>query len=74
MGPGIKKIVNFYVSGFKSMTVGKYLWIIIIVKLFIMFAILKLFFFKSELSQFDTQEDKVNHVKEQLIEKSQLPE
>ena len=56
------------------MTVGKYLWIIIIVKLFIMFAILKLFFFKSELSQFDTQEDKVNHVKEQLIEKSQLPE
>lgn len=74
MGSGINKIVNFYVSGFKSMTVGKYLWIIIIVKLFIMFAILKLFFFKSELSQFDTQEDKVNHVKEQLIGKSQLPE
>ena len=44
MGPGIKKIVNFYVSGFKSMTVGKYLWIIIIVKLFIMFAILNLNF------------------------------
>ena len=52
------------------MTVGKYLWLIILVKLFIMFAILKLFFFKSELSQYDTHEAKGNHVKEQLIEKA----
>lgn len=52
------------------MTVGKYLWVIILVKLFIMFAILKVFFFKSELSQYNTQEEKGNHVKEQLIEKA----
>ncbi|MBR5583331.1 MAG: DUF4492 domain-containing protein [Lachnospiraceae bacterium] len=70
MGSGIKKILNFYISGFKSMTVGKYLWLIILVKLFIMFAILKLFFFKNELSQFKTNEEKASHVKEQLIEKS----
>lgn len=36
---------RFYVDGFRSMTVGKTLWAIILVKLFIMFAILKLFFF-----------------------------
>ena len=70
MGCGVKKIINFYISGFRSMTVGKYLWMIILLKLFIMFAILKLFFFKSELSQYDTQKDKSNHVKEQLIEKA----
>lgn len=70
MGLGLKKIIDFYVSGFRSMTVGKYLWLIVLVKLFIMFAILKLFFFKSELSQYDTQQEKGNHVKEQLIEKA----
>ena len=70
MGCGVKKILDFYISGFRSMTVGKYLWFIILVKLFIMFAILKLFFFKSELSQYNTQEEKVNHVKVQLIEKA----
>ena len=52
------------------MTVGKYLWLIILVKLFIMFAILKLFFFKNELGQFKSNEEKASHVKEQLIEKS----
>lgn len=52
------------------MTTGKYLWIIILIKLFIMFAVLKVFFFKGELSQYDTQEEKSRHVKEQLIEKA----
>ncbi len=70
MGSGVKKIIDFYINGFRSMTVGKYLWVIILVKLFIMFAILKVFFFKSELSQYNTQEEKGNHVKEQLIEKA----
>lgn len=41
----LKKVVRFYVEGFRSMTVGKTLWAIILVKLFILFAILKLFFF-----------------------------
>ena len=65
-----RKILQFYIDGFKSMTVGKYLWIIIFIKLFIMFFILKLFFFKSELSSFTTQEEKENHVKEQLINRA----
>lgn len=69
MGVRIKKIFEFYMDGFKSMTLGKYLWAIVLIKLFIMFAILKLFFFKSDLSGFDSQEEKGNHVKEQLIEK-----
>ena len=40
----IKKIFRFYLDGFRSMTVGKTLWAIILVKLFILFAILKVFF------------------------------
>ena len=41
----IKKIVRFYINGFKDMTWGKELWILIIIKLVIMFGILRLFFF-----------------------------
>ena len=32
----IKKIFRFYLDGFRSMTVGKTLWAIILVKLFIL--------------------------------------
>ena len=41
---------DLYVDGFRNMTLGKTLWTIIIIKLFIMFAILKVFFFPDFLS------------------------
>ena len=41
----LNKVVSMYVDGFRSMTVGRKLWLLIIIKLFIFFAILKLFFF-----------------------------
>lgn len=43
-------IFRFYYSGFQNMTWGRTLWLIVIVKLFVMFFILKLFFFPSFLS------------------------
>ncbi len=61
------KIFRFYYEGFKSMTVGKRLWLIIIIKLFIMFAILKLFFFKDFLDEkFESDDEKADYVIEQL--------
>ncbi|MGL4908534.1 MAG: DUF4492 domain-containing protein [Bacteroidales bacterium] len=63
------KILRFYVDGFKSMTVGRTLWILILLKLFVMFGILKIFFFKSTLSDYKTKEDKASFVREQLIKK-----
>jgi hypothetical protein len=63
----IKRIFNFYLNGFKEMKVGKQLWLIILIKLFIMFAILKLFFFPNFLkSNFDTDEERSDYVIEQL--------
>ncbi len=41
----ISQIFNFYKEGFKNLTLGKTLWKIIFIKLFIMFVILKLFVF-----------------------------
>jgi len=63
----IKKIFRFYVDGFRQMTWGRKLWGIILVKLFIMFAILRLFFFPDFLKRdFDSDEERANHVLEQL--------
>jgi uncharacterized membrane protein len=41
----MKKILKFYIDGFKGMTLGRTLWAIILIKLFILFFVLKLFFF-----------------------------
>ena len=66
----IKRIIRFYVEGFMSMTVGKTLWALIILKLFIMFAILKLFFFPDLLSSnYDNDDDRAQHVRNELIKK-----
>jgi len=63
----IRKIYQFYYQGFKDMTVGKRLWTIIIIKLIILFLVLKLFFFPDFLkTNFKTDEERSNHVIEQL--------
>lgn len=63
----IKKIFYFYYEGFKEMTVGKKLWLIIFIKLFIMFAVLKIFFFPDFLkTNFKNDNDRSNYVIEQL--------
>ena len=60
-------IFHFYYQGFKSMTLGKKLWAIIIIKLVIIFLVLRLFFFPDFLkSNFKTDEQRSNHVIEQL--------
>ena len=61
--------IGMYTEGFKNMTWGKPLWIIILIKLFIMFAILKVFFFPNFLkTNFDTDEERSEHVSKELVE------
>ena len=63
----IKKVFYFYYDGFRSMTVGKRLWIIVLIKLFIIFAIFKLFFFHDFLkTNFKTDQQRSDYVIEQL--------
>lgn len=47
----VQQVFRLYYDGFRSMTLGRTLWIIIGVKLFIIFIILKLFFFPDFLKQ-----------------------
>jgi len=71
--PILIRIYRFYLEGFKSMTLGKTIWLIILVKLFIMFFILKLFFFPSYLGQFDNDTEKGEHVSNELIDRAITP-
>jgi len=53
------------------MTVGKTLWLIVLIKLFIMFAVLRIFFFPNYLnSNFKDDQSKANHVRQELINKT----
>ncbi|HRS53552.1 MAG TPA: DUF4492 domain-containing protein [Bacteroidales bacterium] len=66
----LKKVFYFYLDGFKNMSIGKTLWVIIIVKLFVMFFVLKLFLFKDFLkTKFDNDTEKANYVLDQIIKK-----
>lgn len=65
----IRKIIRFYIEGFRSMTVGKTLWAIILVKLFIIFAILKVFFFPDFLAGQGPEERSRSVMKELTPEK-----
>ena len=62
----ILSIWNFYDDGFKNMTWGKTLWFLIILKAVILFAILRVFFFKPVMAG-KTDEQKSEYVGNQLI-------
>lgn len=65
----LKKILFFYLEGFKQMKVGKKLWLIIGIKFFIFFVVLKLFFFPNILNtQFSSDEDRANYVIQNLTQ------
>ena len=67
-GNVLVKVWRFYVDGFKSMTIGKYLWAIILAKLVILFLVFRLFFFPNILSRdYDTDEDRAQAVRTNLI-------
>jgi hypothetical protein len=62
-----QRVYRFYIDGFHRMTVGKSLWKVIIIKLIIMFGVLKLFFFPDFLAtQFTTDEQRADHVLNEL--------
>lgn len=64
-------VVQFYVTGFRQMTVGKTLWAIIIAKLIVMFVILKAFLFPDFLSsKSDTDNGKADYVRQELTQRN----
>ncbi len=62
-----RKVFDFYVDGFKNMTVGRKLWAIIFIKVAILFLVFKLFFFPNILKEnYDNDEDRARAVATEL--------
>jgi len=59
------RVFYFYRDGFREMTWGRVLWAIILIKLFVMFFVLKLFFFPSFLEG-KTEAEKQDYVGQEL--------
>jgi hypothetical protein len=68
MGRVLKNIFMFYYEGFRTLsTWGRQAWLIILIKLFIMFVLLKIFFFHDFLkTNFKNDDERGNYVIEQL--------
>ena len=66
MKRAIIAIYNFYVEGFRNMTWGRQLWWLILLKVVLLFLVLRAFFFKTILAG-KSDEQKIEHVSNQLI-------
>ena len=68
------RLLCFYFDGFRNMSGwGRKVWVIIIIKLFIMFAILRIFFFQGFLEKnYNNDKDRSEHVLNQLINQSDI--
>ena len=65
----MNRLFRFYYDGFRNMSWwGKRVWLIILIKLFVIFLILKIFFFQDFLSKkYSSDEKKSEYVLDQLI-------
>lgn len=62
----LRKIFDFYYSGFTSMDIGKKLWLVIIIKLVIIFLVVKLFFMPDVLSQKAADGSKADYISSRM--------
>lgn len=60
---------RLYADGFREMTVGRTLWTIIIIKLVVIFVVLKLLFFPDVVKRESRGGDSAGYVAGQLLER-----
>lgn len=63
------KVFDLYYDGFRNMTLGRTLWAIIFIKLFIMFAVLKVFFFPNFIKEHSEKGQEAEFVATELFER-----
>ncbi len=61
---------NLYADGFRNMELGRTLWAVVLIKLFIMFAVLKVFFFPDFLKSHAGKGGEADYVATELVERS----
>ena len=66
----IYRVFDLYYDGFRSMTLGKTLWLVILIKLFIMFFVLKLFFFPNFIKEHSKGGDDAKFVEKEMFKRN----
>ena len=66
----VYRIFDLYYDGFRRMKLGRSLWTIILIKLFIMFAILKFFFFPNFLKEKAPKGNEADYVSNELVNRA----
>ena len=61
------RIYDLYADGFRNMKIGKTLWTIIIIKLIIIFAVLKVLFFPDFLGQHANEGEEAEFVAGEIL-------
>ena len=67
----LRRAFYLYYDGFRSMTLGKTLWAVILIKLFIIFVVLKIFFFPNFLKQNAPKGQEADYVANELVKRSE---
>ena len=63
----LSRIFHLYYDGFRTMTLGKTLWAVILIKLAIIFLVLKLFFFPDFINTNGKNGDKADFVSKEIL-------
>ena len=63
----LSRIFHLYYDGFRTMTLGKTLWAVILIKLAIIFLVLKLFFFPNFINTNAKNGDKAGSVSKEIL-------
>jgi hypothetical protein len=66
MRKALVSIWRFYVDGFRNLTRGRPLWVLIFLKVIVLFLVLRMFFFEPVLSG-KTDAEKSDHVGQELV-------
>ena len=64
------KVIDLYYDGFRSMTLGRTLWLIILIKVFVIFVILKIFFFPNHIKQHAAEGEEPDYVASEVIKRA----
>lgn len=67
----VGSVYHLYADGFRSMTLGKTLWMVILIKLFIIFAILKFFFFPNFIHENAKKGQEPEFVSRQILDRAE---
>lgn len=67
----LRRVYDLYADGFRQMTIGRTLWAVILIKLFIIFAVLKVFFFPDFLKSNADKGAEPDFVATEMLDRSQ---